>query len=308
MFADQNTTPTYGPSPPFNTVPPSLAGTTSRGLFSTSNSTTRVEEITPRVEISSEDEDNEAEKRDYMFSNRSAKKFKVDEGLRACSSVRKRNLMDDRKMRRILKTKCCSLGCTGKLTMAKLRSLRENYSSMSIADQNGYLAMKVRPDRNGFLHYLSNYHDPVCQKCFMLVHRLGATRISRIHKRLDKNPRIDDHCGPKRVITMYALAAVSWMENYFKETCEKLPNSEMFHLTDNITKKDVYQEYKDNCTLPQHISYSHFTRLWKAQFNLVKIPRKHRMAVCSRCAELKSQKETAKTEADRSKPQLSNTC
>ena len=68
-------------------------------------------------------------------------------------------------------------------------------------------------------------------------------------------------------------------------------------MSDNFTRHEVYQEYKDDMLLQDvpYVHYRHFNRLWRLQFNNVIIPRKVRMGVCSVCASLKSLEKGGKS-------------
>ena len=76
--------------------------------------------------------------------------------------------------------------------------------------------------------------------------------------------------------------AVTWMERYFSKQCDIMPTTGRLYLSDNFTRREVYQ-------------YRHFNRLWRLQFNNVVIPRKVRMGVCSVCANLKSMATSGRT-------------
>ena len=91
--------------------------------------------------------------------------------------------------------------------------------------------------------------------------------------------------------------AIGWMKIYFNLNCEVMPTSGRLHLSDNYTRREVYDSYRSDMisTSDKYVTYSQFTRLWSTQFTNVVIPRKVRMGYCSICANLKSMAKGAKT-------------
>ena len=77
-----------------------------------------------------------------------------------------------------------------------------------------------------------------------------------------------------------------------------MPTTGRLHLSDNFTRREVYQAYKDNMLLDivPFIQYQHFNRLWRLEFINVVIPHKVRMGVCSVCASLKSMAKSGRTD------------
>ena len=90
------------------------------------------------------------------------------------------------------------------------------------------------------------------------------------------------------------------MEIYFSKQCDVMPTTGRLHLSDNFTRREVYQAYKDDMLLEcvPYIQYRHFNRLWRLKFNNVVIPRKVRMGVCSICASLKSLAKSGSTDEE----------
>ena len=43
--------------------------------------------------------------------------------------------------------------------------------------------------------------------------------------------------------------AVTWMERYFSKQCDIMPTTRRLHLSDNFTRHEVYQAYKDDMLL-----------------------------------------------------------
>ena len=61
--------------------------------------------------------------------------------------------------------------------------------------------------------------------------------------------------------------AIGWMKNYFKLNCEVMPTTGRLHLSDNYTRREVYDAYKSEMytSSAKYVTYSQFTRLWVQQ-------------------------------------------
>ena len=90
--------------------------------------------------------------------------------------------------------------------------------------------------------------------------------------------------------------AIRWIKNYFNLNCEVMPTTGRLHLSDNYTRREVYDAYRSDMltSSDKYVTYSQFTRLWSTQFTNIVIPRKVRMGYCSICANLKSMIKGAK--------------
>ena len=77
-----------------------------------------------------------------------------------------------------------------------------------------------------------------------------------------------------------------------------MPTAGRHHLSDNYTRDELFQIYKDEMesASERHVHYIQFTRLWNTKFSNVVIPRKVRMGVCALCANLKSMIKAVKIE------------
>ena len=91
--------------------------------------------------------------------------------------------------------------------------------------------------------------------------------------------------------------AIGWMKIYFQFNCEVMPTTCRMHLSDNYTHREIYDFYRLEMVVSTNkfVTYSQFTRLWRAWFRNVIIPRKVRMGYCSICANLKSLAKGAKS-------------
>ena len=90
---------------------------------------------------------------------------------------------------------------------------------------------------------------------------------------------------------------ISWMKNHFKLNCEVMPTAGRLHLSDNYTRREVYDVYRSDMltSSDKYVTYSQFTRLWSTIFTNVVISRIVCMGYCSICANLKSMNKGVKT-------------
>ncbi len=131
-------------------------------------------------------------------------------------------------------------------------------------------------------------------------------RLNRIHRRCISRdtcfPRNEfEEASGKGLVGQYAI---NWMRHYFRLHCEVMPTTGRLHLSDNYTRDELFQIYKDEMESQgeKYVRYSQFTRLWKMKFDNVMIPRKVRMGVCALCANVKSLiKATRNDDAQREK-------
>ena len=122
-------------------------------------------------------------------------------------------------------------------------------------------------------------------------------RLQRIQERMVKGSWISfdtNALGGKGIIGCHCI---NWLHVYFSKHYNIMPTTGRFHLSDNFTQNEVYQEYKDGMLLQgvPYVHYRHFNRLWRFQFNNVIIPRKVRMGVRSVCASSKSMAKGGKS-------------
>jgi hypothetical protein len=89
--------------------------------------------------------------------------------------------------------------------------------------------------------------------------------------------------------------ALFWMHDFFSKHGECMPDRDIKHFPDNISRREIYNLYKgydeDVEGKDNFITYAYFTRIWKKQFNNVCIPKKSRMGICSICATIKSRRD-----------------
>ena len=70
-------------------------------------------------------------------------------------------------------------------------------------------------------------------------------------------------------------SAKNFLEKYFTENCDFMPNSSVWHLTSTSRKTEVYQEFQETMrsTRESPCSESLFRSIWNTCFSHVKIPK-----------------------------------
>ena len=209
---------------------------------------------------------------------------------------------------------CCARGCMSLIGKSKLRELRRFYFSMTGDEQDTYLGshMQMVSDKTSgikvsFEYYI--YHaQQICRVAFKIALCVSNMRLNRVQQRLLSG---DQMLKCKEVPSMKGAIgrhAIGWMKIYFQFNCEIMPTTGRMHLSDNYTRREVYDVYRSEMVVSSNklVTYSQFTRLWRAWFRNVIIPRKVRMGYCSICANLKSLAKGAKSsmEKDMSKKLL----
>ena len=70
-----------------------------------------------------------------------------------------------------------------------------------------------------------------------------------------------------------------------------MPNRATIHIPDNFSRQEIYNLYKEYAEGAEghgrFITYPYFVKIWKKEFNNVRIPKKRRMGICNTCASLK---------------------
>ena len=99
------------------------------------------------------------------------------------------------------------------------------------------------------------------------------------------------HKRHKRQFGPLLNTAMSWMKDFFSKHGECMPNRETINIPDNFSRREIYNLYKEYAESVegqgQFITYQYFVKIWKKEFNNVRIPKKTRMGICSTCASLK---------------------
>ena len=162
--------------------------------------------------------------------------------------------------------------------------------------QNSYLMGCMISTNTGYDYRIGNIL--LCRKDFKKIHSIGNLRLSRIQKRLEKDPSFYSkvHHGQESVPLINTT--LSWMRDLFSKHGECMPDRDTIHIPDNFSRREIYNLYKRYVEgvdwNGNFITYTYFTRIWKKQFDNLCISKKSRMGICSICATLKSRRDKSK--------------
>ena len=169
---------------------------------------------------------------------------------------------------------------------------RKRYFSMNKSMQNSYLVGCMQYTLESYDYHNGNLL--LCRKDFKMLHSIGNFRLSRIQERLEKDPTYYSEVCYKWEVGLLANTAMSWMKDLFSKHGQCMPNKDTINIPDNFSRQEIYNLYKEYAEgvegVGNFIIYSYFTRVWKNEFNKVRVPKKTRMGVCSSCDSLKQLK------------------
>ena len=132
---------------------------------------------------------------------------------------------------------------------------------------------------------------PICQKAWLRLYGFSNNKISRLQLLYFSGSTRPDHGNRNSSrLSDKTAEAVSFMQLFFEENCDKMPNPagnrDAWHLPFTTTKAEVHTKYQgffksrdyDEADL---LSLQHFCRLWREQFPHVTIPERNRFKQCT---------------------------
>jgi len=179
----------------------------------------------------------------------------------------------------LLHGNCCNDECLKKLTLEQLKKARDNfYKDCPTYELQRKMILdwfdNNQPERGTFTYTISGL--PVCWSAW--TRTLGITirrfynlkadylkgRVSEKHGSFANIPYSDE-----------TDKVIRFLDRYFKEQCDYMPNTTNWHLSSNTKKSDVYQ---DMCRAMEAkgmsvCSNATFTKVWNTHFSHVKIPK-----------------------------------
>ena len=84
---------------------------------------------------------------------------------------------------------------------------------------------------------------------FKIAYSIGNMRLERIQHRLVKGSWVWFDNKASICNGLVGHHVVTWMERYFSKRCDIMPTTGRLHLSDNFTRGEVYQAYKDDMLL-----------------------------------------------------------
>ena len=218
----------------------------------------------------------------------------------------------DRQISLDMEKPCCARGCMTMIGKKKLKDLRHYYFSLNGDEQDTYLSshMQMVKDTSSSLSISFEYYnflrEQCCRSAFKIVFCVSNLRLQRVQQRVLHGDLVICSDNLPSMKGCKGRHAVGWMKHYFQLHCEVMPTTGRLHLSDNFTRKEIFEVYRNDMekTHDKSVRYSQFSRLWNTEFNNVIIPRQVRMGVCSICANLKSMAKGAKTEVEKERFKL----
>ncbi|GBG82102.1 hypothetical protein CBR_g34382 [Chara braunii] len=199
----------------------------------------------------------------------------------------------------VLKEDCCKANCYKKFTAVDVFYKRENFWAMKQLEQLNFFLAEMR-----VASYFSDEGDlevlrvtfngvKVCTKAWGKLYGCSTTRIAKIRKEFREGMVLYEHANKGSVrLSPSSQQILAWLHEYFQYNKESMPNSDQFHLSDTLRRRDVYDFFKRDCkelytnkTLP---SRSGFMTIWRVHCPKVLIPALKRFSVCSTCLKIKT--------------------
>lgn len=178
-----------------------------------------------------------------------------------------------------MSVRCCIEKCLENLTTDQLQKARANFCNeyptyelqrkmiLNWFDNN-------QPREGEFTFTLSGKN--VCRQAWLMT--LGISRRRFYNLKSDYlQGRRSEKPGSYGVIPRSEETdkTIDYLETYFKEQCDYLPNTTHWHLSSSTKQTDVYQDITRAMisTGKSVCSYAPFRKVWKSNFPHVKVPK-----------------------------------
>ena len=173
------------------------------------------------------------------------------------TSVKRYNfLCSDRQISIDLCKICCGSLCLSKFGKANLRGLQEKYSSLNGDEQDTFLVSHMQLVKEYLevscaqqVEYYLTLTMKCCRVAFKIAYSIGNMRLQRIQHRVLNGWWVPLNNIESPYKGLIGRHVVRWMEIYFSKQCDVMPTTGRLHLSDNFTRCEVYQAYKDDILL-----------------------------------------------------------
>ena len=228
-----------------------------------------------------------------IVSRSRSRPFRINASCSSYTRGRAEYLMRRSSISALISSECCQKDCLKHMDFKFALESRKRYLSMNKSMQNSYLVGCMQSTLSGYDYHIGTFF--ICRKGFKMFHSIGNFCLSRIQENLEKDPTFYSEVRHKRQFGPLSNTAMSWMKDFFSKHGECMPNRETIHIPDNFSRREIYNLYKEYAESAEgqghFITYQYFVKLWKKEFNNVRIPKKTRMGICSTCASLKSKRD-----------------
>lgn len=211
---------------------------------------------------------------------------------------------------RVAQTKCCTKRCVERFSATDILKARKMFWTLKQPEQLNFLLEQMREasyfsDEGELLELRVTFNKlRVCNTAWCKLYALSTWRAASLREKFRSGQRTYEHSS-KRSSGLSASSgkALAWMRNYFRLNTESMPNSEEYHLSDTLLRKDVYEFFLRECggrcapsTVP---SLPQFQKIWREHFPKVIIPSLKRFSVCAQCLLFKTGRSNADNRVDR---------
>ena len=171
------------------------------------------------------------------------------------------------------------MSCLQKLSVNQINKSRENFSrdNPTYGMQRQYILNWLdenQPTEGEFTYRVSGID--VCWSAWIKTLGITQRRFFALKREFLMGRRTGEHGNffVSRECPQ-SEAAKAFLEQYFSENCDYMPNSSVWHLTSSSRKIEVYEEFGElmRATGKTVCSQALFRRIWKTQFSHVKIPK-----------------------------------
>ncbi|GBG68117.1 hypothetical protein CBR_g2668 [Chara braunii] len=210
----------------------------------------------------------------------------------------------------VLKEDCCKANCYKKFTVVDVLYKLEEFWAMKEPEQLNFFLAETRVasyfSDEGDLEVLRvTFNDvKVCTKVWRKLYGCSTTRVAKIRKEFREGMVLYEPANKGSVgLSASSQQILTWLHEYIRYNTESMPNSDQFHFSDTLRRRDVYDFFKRDCkelytnkTLP---SRSRFMTIWRVQCPKVLIPALKRFSVCSTCLKFKTDRSQATSAFER---------
>ena len=107
-----------------------------------------------------------------------------------------------------------------------------------------------------------------CRVAFKISLCVSNMRLHRVQQRVLNGDLSSDGGVVPSMKGALVRNTIGWMKKYFKINCEVMPTTGRLHLSDNYTRREVYDACRSDIltSSDKYVTYSQFTRLWSTQF------------------------------------------
>ncbi|GBG63809.1 hypothetical protein CBR_g39593 [Chara braunii] len=154
----------------------------------------------------------------------------------------------------VLKEDCCKANCYKKFTTVDVFYKREKFWAMKQPEQLNFFLAEMRAasyfSDEGDLEVLRVTFNgvKVCTKAWGKLYGCSTTHVAKIRKEFREGMVLYGHTNKGSVrLSASSQQILAWLHEYFRCNTESMPNSDRFHLSDTLRRRDVYDFFKRDC-------------------------------------------------------------